>query len=241
MRWLMVTTLLTALHIRSISQAISVDTSAGPAFKNAVAFYNNSFGPELHLFNGKEYYDYRVAFNEGHPYFFTPTWSKGTVNYEGNRYENVSILYNLVTDQVVILNYSRLAKIQLVKERVASFALSGHSFIHIRPDSLLSPVLREGFYDILADGKITLLARRTKNIQTYTKQVVETKVFSKDHFYVENNNVYSEIDSKRALLKQVGDKRKEIQQFIKQNKISYRKSRENAMVRIVEYYNQLIK
>ena len=90
-------------------------------------------------------------------------------------------------------------------------------------------------------GKIDLLARHTKNIQTTVRDVVETNVFSKDHRYVRSNHVFIEISSKKALLKQMNDKRKELQQFIKQNKLNYRKNGEEAMVRIVEYYNQITK
>lgn len=241
MKWLMMAVILSALHTSSVSQPAIVDTSLDPAFKNAVTFYNNSFGPELRLFNGKEYHEYLLPFKEGQPYFFSNIFSKGTVSYEGKTYENVSILYNLVTDQVVILKYSGFSKIQLLKERVDAFSLSGHYFINIQNGSLSSPALRPGFYDIVASGKVSLLVKRTKRIQTDTKETVEIKVLSKDHFFLRNKNVYSEVDTKNAFLKQLKAKRKEIQQFIKQNGIRYRKNPEEAMVRILEYYNQIMK
>jgi len=230
-----------ALHIVCAAQRIAAMTSADAAYDKAVAFYNASFGPELRIFNGKEYQEYRESFKEGHPYFVTNAFSKGTLHYEGSKYEDVSLLYNLVTDQLIILNAAGSAKIQLIKERVDSFSFPAHSFINIGTDSSLSEGLSSGFYEVLSTGKINLLARHTKNIQATVRDVVETKVFSKDHHFVRSNHVYIEINSKKALLKQMNDKRKELQQFIKQNKLNYRKNGEEAMVKIVEYYNQITK
>ncbi len=236
----MITVILPVLCSTSIAQRI-LSTSSEPAFKNAVAFYNNSFGPDLHLFSGKEYLDYNFRFSQGHPYFQTTTFSKGTITYQGSTYEEVPMLYNLETDNVIILNHSGTAKIQLIKEKVSSFSLSGHSFINICNDSLLSQGLRYGFYDILATGKTTLLARRTKNIQIVAQDIVEIKVLAKDYFYLQNNNIYSVIRSKKGLLNLLSDRKKEIRQFVKQNNIDYRENPENAIVRIVEYYNQIMK
>ncbi len=238
---LLIFVILSALYTQSQSQQLAPDTSSPPAFKNVMASYNNSFAGQLHLFNGKEYRDYRKPFEEGQPYFITNTWTKGTVDYDGNRYDNVSVLYNLVTDELIILNYNNISKIQLIKEKVAQFSMAGHSFINITPDSLFSSGLTPGFYDVLAAGKLSLLVRHTKNIQPYIRQTIELKIFSKDHYYLKKNNGYSAISSKKSFLEQFGDKRKQVQQFIRQNKLRYRKDPANTMVRSVEYYNQITK
>jgi hypothetical protein len=105
----------------------------------------------------------------------------------------------------------------------------------------MSAGISGGYYDVLAAGKITLLARRTKQIQTIARQVIETEVLNKDHYYIKRNNSYITVNTRRGFLNELADKKKEIQQFIKQNKLNYRKDRENTMIKAVEYYNALTK
>lgn len=229
------------LHTRAITQELLPDTSSSPAVKNAVNFYSTSLTEQLHLYNGKEYQDYAVPFDEGHPYFLRTDFSKGIINYDGNTYNDVSLLYNLVTDDVIILAHNKILKIRLLKEKVGGFSLSGHSFLNLSRDSLLSSDMSAGFYDVLSTGKVALLAKRVKNIQSYTKQKVEVRVFEKDHFYLRKDGRYFPIQNKKTFLAQLGDKKKEIQQFIKQNKLRFRKYPEYTMVKVTEYYNQLTK
>lgn len=233
--------ILAILQINAAAQVLLPDTTSSPAIKNAIQFYSTTLHEQLHLYNGTAYHEYVMSFEEGDPYFLQSTWSTGTVNYDGNNYNDVSIMYNLVTDEVIILAYNKVVKIQLLKDRVAGFSLSGHSFIHLTRDSLFSTNMTPGFYDMLANGKITLLSRRTKNIQMYAKQKLEYKVFKKDHFYLKKNNSYFPVRSKKSLLEQLSDKKKEIQQYIKQNKLRFRKDPEGSMVKIAAYYNQLTK
>jgi hypothetical protein len=221
------------------SQSLAPDTAASIAEKNAISYYNAVFAQQLHLYNGKEYIDYSRPFEDGQPYFLTSDWNIGTVNYSGNNYSDVSIKYDLVSDDVIILGSNKIFKIRLQKENVAHFSVGGHSFINLTHDSLGTTNMPEGYYDVLADGKIRLLARRTKLIQSMVKQAIEMRVFSKDFFYIKKNNSYFPIRTKKAFLEQFSDKRKEVQQYIKQNKLRFRKDAETTMIKVTQYYNQI--
>ena len=74
--------LLLLFYNQSLSQRLR-PTSSLPAYKNAIAFYNQSLREELHLFNGKEEQAYPYQFSEGTPYFLSNKWSKGTLDYDG--------------------------------------------------------------------------------------------------------------------------------------------------------------
>lgn len=223
----------------SLSQSLAPDTSSLPAFKKVLTFYSKSFGNQLHIYNGKEYRPYRRPFDEGQPYFVTDKWSKGTVSYDGNQYDDVSILYNLVTDELIILDYNDIAMIELLKEKVAGFSVSGHSFLNITHDSLYSADIKEGFYDVLAGGRAALLVKRSKNIQSFIKRSIELKVFAKEQYYLKKDKHYFSLNGQKSLLEHLDDKRNEIQQYIKQNRLRFRKEPEETMTKIVDYYNQL--
>ena len=225
---------------QSISQDLVADSSIA-GYKSAVTYYNNSLLEELHLFNGGESKDYTYSFSEGMPYFITNNWSAGNVNYDGKLYENVSILYDVVMDQLICLYFNKISRVTLLKEKVSGFSVLGHSFIHLKPEDLHSSSLTPGFYDQLYKGKISLFARRTKNIQTSFKQTgAERKVFSKNEYFIHKENEYYTVRNKRSFLGSLTDKKKELQQYIRQNRLNFRKDPENTMTKTIAYYNQLV-
>lgn len=232
--------LLILLYHNCISQSLVPDSFASPAYKNTVTYYNQSLSEELHLFNGKENKEYPNVFSTGTPYFISNNWSKGTMNYDGKMYENVSLLYDVVKDEVVNLYFNNISRVQLAKEKVLAFSIRDHNFIHITPDSLRA-LVAPGFYDELYHGKTSLLAKRTKNIQSFIHQSGEEfKVFSKDHYYVRKGGDYFPVSNKKSFLRTLGDKRKVLQQYIRQNKLNFRKDKENAMKKTLEYFDQII-
>lgn len=239
MKFHLILMLLVILHTASISQSLKSDTSLA-AYKNAVSFYNQSLEQELHLFNGREDKGYPYQFVEGTPYFLTNNWSKGTLTYNGQVYENVRMLYDEVVDEVVYLYFDNSSRIRLSKDKVAGFSIMGHNFIHLTPDAESSLVA--GFYDQLYKGKNSLLAKRTKKILN-SIQVTgsETRALYSDHYYLKKGNSYFSVSNKRTLLKNLSDKRKELQQYIRQNELDFKKDIENSMVKTLAYYDQLTK
>ena len=234
--------LLLLFYNHSLSQRLRPNSSSLRAYKNAIAFYNQSFREELHLFNGKEEQAYPYQFSEGTPYFLSNKWSKGTLDYDGKMYEDVSLLYDVVRDELIYLYFDNRSRIRLIKEKVSEFSIMGHNFINITPDSLFSSSIAPGFYDKLYQGKINLLVKRTKKIDNSIKlSGAETKVFDKDRYYLRKENNYYSVNNKRSLLHKLNDKRKELQPYIRQNKLNFRKDIENAMVKTLAYYDQLIK
>src|SRR6267142_7278950 len=71
------------------------------SYQNAKDTYFSALGPELNLYNGVYYKDYKTYENdEGQPYFGTDLWTEGSVLYDGVIYENVPMLYNVVDDKL---------------------------------------------------------------------------------------------------------------------------------------------
>ena len=63
--------------------------------KNAYAYVIRS---QSHLYNGSQYIDYQPLEDE-HPYYLANDWTSGTIIYDGEKYENVSLLYDISADK----------------------------------------------------------------------------------------------------------------------------------------------
>lgn len=185
-------------------------------------------GKEALLYNGPAYTGFDATII-GHPFFDTSAVRDGSVLYDGIWYHHVPLTYDILHDQLVLLNPAT-NYICPDPEKVGEFLFSGHTFIQ-------TP---KGYYEILCSGVMTLEARRIKEIEThssvqdYTRTVIEN-----DRYYLVKGGVYQRLSGVKALLSQMGDKKSKVRQYLRKSKIRPRKQKELAMVKAVEYYNQL--
>jgi hypothetical protein len=208
------------------------------AYAGAVQHYHQMLLPENGLYNGGEYADYAGTLTLGYPYFGPNKVQPGWVVYNGMRYDSLMLWYDLIREALVLSNPDGGFKVQLLTTRIQAFSLSGHHFLQLIRDSTNG--LRTGFYEILVEGKLSLYKKSRKNLQEYTSsQGLERNVYSDSSFYLERNGHFLPVNSQRAFLDVLSDKKSQVKSYMRKNKLSFRKNREAALVQIVALYNGL--
>ncbi|HTE00488.1 MAG TPA: hypothetical protein VK668_14440 [Mucilaginibacter sp.] len=206
-----------------------------------ITSFDKAIDQQSRLYNGHEYqgYDRVIKSNALYPLDAT-TWEAGEVNYDGLNYKNVPMMYDIYKDVVVVLLYNKFSKYTLLNERVHDFTLSDHHFVRVEVDSLINPGLSTGFYDQLYGGKVEVLAKRTKTIQTSTVlTTLETYFVEKHSYYLKKGNTYYSVGSQRSFLNALKDKKKQLQQYIRDNNIRFSDDPEASMARLAAYYDHL--
>jgi hypothetical protein len=223
-------------------QTPSADTSEQHiAMAHISDAYNTAIGQQSRLYSGPEYVPYSPLI-KGNAYFQDiNTFNPGTVNYDGLFFKDVPMMYDLNKDVVVALLYNKISMYTLLNERVECFDLLNHHFVNILLDSLHTNMgIDPGFYAELYHGNVIVLAKYSKSLQTSSVgNTIDTYFSPKKNFYLKKGNNYYSISGQGALLDVLKDKRKELQQYIKANKIKYRKAPEEAMVSIANQYDKL--
>jgi hypothetical protein len=190
--------------------------------------YHQYMGVQARIYNGVEFIGYDPSM-KGHAYFISDTLDEASIRYEGIWYEKIPALYDIIADKLVISDVNGNL-ICPFGGKVQRFLLRGHDFIQTS----------KGYYDVLCTGAMTIHAKRTKeveefmSVQEYTRTATE-----KDHYYLVKGDVYYSLNNAKALLSRMGDKRRIVRQYLRKNKIKIRKSKELAIVKAAEYYNQL--
>ncbi|SDS59466.1 hypothetical protein SAMN05216490_1438 [Mucilaginibacter mallensis] len=241
--------LLCVIAVLFAENAALAQTIAADSLNRKQALYANitdnfyrTIGSQSMLYNGKAYEFYDPAL-KGNAYVFdNASFSPGTVVYDGVLYKDVNMLYDLFKDELVIKLYNSALKITLLKERVSSFDMLDHHFVNIKTDSTSTNSVRSGYYDQLYGGKIQVLARREKSIQTAQGFAgsLDSYFLSSLNYYLYKNGRYYSVSSEGSFLDVLKDKKKELQQFIKANKLKFKKyQREDAMAKVAAYYDQL--
>src|ERR1019366_1566808 len=104
--------------------------SVPDSFINARAFFQNEIKEDVHLYTGKEFIKYSVNI-KGHPFFETDQMQNGTIFYDGTLYENVALLYDIVSQEIVINRYNSDERMKLLNEKIKYFTFDGYRFENI--------------------------------------------------------------------------------------------------------------
>ncbi len=203
------------------------------AKKNAVQLYSQSLSAQSHLYNGSAYTEYRSQ-NEENPYFIDE-WLDGTVQYDGDFYENVPLLYDISRDKLITDHQYTVNKIELINERIGYFIIKDHRFVQL--DDKKIP---QGFYELAYDGPTKVYVRYQKTLQS--KRVdysIENLFEEKTTYYVLKDGRYISVKSKGSVLNVLEDKKTELKKFIRDNHLSFNTNRIKDITRLVQYYDQL--
>lgn len=217
------------------------DSSA--AIKSALSFYRKALKPETGLYNGRQYLSYSATINDGYPYFEYGDVQNGSVVYDNVLYENVPILFDVVKNEIVISDSAQFLKMYLNNEQVSSFTILNHKFIKLG-DSAETPGIKNGFYEVLYNGNnVSFYKKQTKNIQEKMGIITgfERYIVMSEEYFLKKENKFYDAGSKKAVLNILKDKKNELNQFIKQNKLKLKKQNEPAFIQLLQYYDTLKK
>lgn len=212
------------------------DTMINNHFEEAVLYTQQSQGLSSPLYNGIVHTGYPKTI-AGIPYFFSPDWINGTVNFENVIYQQVPIKYDLVADQLIVKRPDGFG-INLFSPRVSWFMMYDSKFIYIDSKSFNGSLL-PGFYQQIQEGKVQLVFKRSKKMNEKITTKVDQQFVDIVKFYIIQANTVHEVKNLSSVLTVLNDRRKELKDFLKVNKLKYRKDPEMVLDKMVAYYNQL--
>jgi hypothetical protein len=211
------------------------------AVYHVIGLYHQAIGEQSGLYNGSQYGKYPFFFAEGgYPFFKEDKPDTGSVMYDGIMYEQVELQYDEVQEVLIMQDSTR--RIQLLNQKIAGFTLFNNTFIRIIKDSTAAPLVRTGFYNLLYKGNISLLKREEKIIREDVSTGELLRFIDPDvYYYIQKDNIFYSIKKKSSILDIFKDRKKDIRQYIRKNKLNYKKNRDNMLIKVTAYYDQLIK
>lgn len=226
----------TSLTISGLAQpTLSVATVRQQAIQTVLTHHTQADSTTDALFLGPEYipHDRRL---KPHPFFDTDLPQPGQISADG-RVFSVPFQYDLVTD-VLVVTHPAGYRVALRPERIDSFTVQNHHFRRVADRA--QEGLASGFYDLLYDGPTRLLARRTKTILISASTGNGYGQFvPKTTYFLRREGRYVPIASRKALLKTLSDRRKELTAHARQHKARYRADNELAIRELTQRYDEL--
>lgn len=223
---------------RVMGQSTRADSSLLVAAKRSLNHhYTSTLGDESRLYNGPEYISYVRHNTQGHRFFGPDTAQAAAITYGGHTYANVPLRYDLVRGQLVVTAPGGALTLLLVNEQVTRFAMGGHSFVRLVADSSGSSPVRTGYYDLLVDGPVQLLAARHKTYLNRPRaEGVESTITASNNYFLCKEHRYYPVNKAGELLRLFPEKRVALRQYIKSNGLKFNlDKREQALVALVRY------
>lgn len=216
--------------------AQNANPAISPAEQAAVNYFRQAVGPSSLLYTGTEYLR-RGTRTTGHAYWQSDALQPADIWYKNNFFEQVPALFDLEKNQLVIEDYRKALLLQLVKESVDSFRMDNRLFICSGPTPASKTI-----YQQLQGGHCQLLCLRQKYLAPSPRAEENSLPFfaSNDSYWLLVNQVLSPVNDEQDIIKLFPAAKDRIRSFIRSQKLRFRKDREDALVRLVQFINQTI-
>jgi hypothetical protein len=231
--------LLLTSALTSAAQELPEDSTLYAKTQDSViARYKNEMKGDLRLYNGTEYF-YSGHNTIGFPYFKSPDILQGSVYYDGNLYSRVPMYYDLVNDELIILNYTKNFPIKLVTDKVTYFVIDGCKFLNAGKTNLPLPA-SAGFYEELYRNKTSVFAKKEKKLKQSAKAEDNTASYVQyNTYYIYSNNKMYQVTNERSVLKVFQKRKSELKKYIYANNIDFKKDFEEAIIKTAEQFDQI--
>lgn len=234
---------LLSISFSAFSQLAPLEASLSASVAAAQKQYEASFVSHSQLYSGPEYLDYakRYSKQEGHQFYAWPTQQPGSVYYNDHLFSDVRLVYDIVLDQVVTSPPGSPLTLRFVNENVRYFTINDKRFVRLVADSASSRIIRTGYYELLLDAPVQVLAKRTKRTQErLVQQQRHVEFTSKDRLLLKKGSTYYPIKGKAAAMRLFADRAPEMQAYLKEKKLSFKKEAfEASLVLLARHYSEL--
>jgi hypothetical protein len=232
-----------ALSKPAFGQTAAADTSLSAALTHARELYLRSFTGLPQLINGPEYVDYAKPYHAriDHQFFPSPEKQPGSVYYNDHHFTGLLLAYDVVLDKVLISPPNSPLTLRLVDEKVRYFYLKENHFVRLVADEAKGEGIRTGFYELLVDSTVQVVAKRAKRLKEHIIQKdIDVEFIKADKLFLKKDNKYYPITKKASIIRLFSDRDKEIQAYLREQKLSFKKAQfESAVVRLAKYYCSL--
>lgn len=213
------------------------------AINRAVKEYRNYIGMAAPLYAGPKYTDYSRLIEKDQPFFINKDFHPGSVLFDHILYDRVQLRLDLLTNRLILVD--PIGNIELVPdpEKIEAFTISNHYFIKLHREPGVANAPSPGYYEVLFEGNgLTVLRRENKTLRKNLDGPVVTRYILTDaDYYLRKGNVYHSINKKSQLLEVLKDRKKELQNFIKNKDLDFDEDKDNAIKTTLQYYQALHK
>jgi hypothetical protein len=177
----------------------------------------------------------------GDQFFLENTFIKGSVTFNGQRFNNLDLQYDITNDEL-LLSIESYPVIIMNKEMVDSFSLvfGNRNYHIINTGTDTSDILR-GYVNVLYNGPSALYVKYMKKIQPLAVDGRYDLFYEEHRIYLRKGSETVPVAGKRKLLNLLEDKKKEIRHFLRTSRLKLIQKDPNTFIPVLKYYDSIRK
>jgi hypothetical protein len=177
----------------------------------------------------------------GDQFFLENTFIKGSVTFNGQRFNNLDLQYDITNDEL-LLSIESYPVIIMNKEMVDSFSLvfGNRNYHIINTGTDTSDILR-GYVNVLYNGPSALYVKYMKKIQPLAVDGRYDLFYEEHRIYLRKGSETVPVAGKRKLLNLLEDKKKEIRHYLRTSRLKLIQKDPNTFIPVLKYYDSIRK
>lgn len=219
------TALILIFQVSLFAQSVGVDNGSKSSFEN--------------LYDLREMNDYNIGVNskiKGTVFLFEDWNNKSVVYSIFNTYQLDKLNYNMLNDNFSV-ELSKDSLYILSKEKIDSVSIDNLIFVKRKLDNKFA-----FFEKIAKTNSIVLLkkydvSQKEGSFNPLDGKTSPSVLYKEETYYIDNNGLTKIKPSRKTIVPYFKDKANEVNKFLKENKISFKK--DSDLNRLFEFYNSL--
>jgi len=198
----------------------------------------------LAIYEG-EYYIPEFAPRVGgtHLYYKDSQWLRGAIMFRGQEYQDIDFQYDLYSDVLVVLNRAAFPTqpLRLPQAQIQYFEIDKSLFRYFNEAE--APSFGKGFYEVLYEGKLSVIAKRKKlrDSKGTAVEFMRYAIYYKesDRYFLQMDGEYYPFKSKKNFYALFKPQKSEIKKFIKSNRLKIKPGNDVDIRRLAQFCNEL--
>ncbi|HBC78383.1 MAG TPA: hypothetical protein DEO60_14010 [Bacteroidales bacterium] len=177
----------------------------------------------------------------GDQFFLTDKYITGSVTFNGRRFDNLNLKYDIYSDEL-LLSIESHPVILLNKEMTDSFSLGfGNRSYHIINAGTDTMSALKGYVNLLYKGPSALYVKYKKIIQPQADEGKYDLFYQEHVVFLRKGSGIVPVNGKRKLFKLLGDKKKEIRDYLKKAGIKVSQKDPFTYIPVLQFYDDILK
>lgn len=177
---------------------------------------------------------------QGDPYFSSKNFEIGNLTVNGITYQNVPLLYNIYSDEIITFHPEHRQRVLIKTDKINAFSFlekSKSNFVKIAENPDYSHH-GNGFYEVIASGKVDLLDKHYKTrkekreLSKYTSEFLE-----KNDFWLRKGGEMRLVRKKGEVFDFLDLEKKEVRKMAKQQNLIFKSDKRAYLLMVVSHYN----
>ena len=190
------------------------------------------------LYNGRVWWNQHIQVR-GHAFYLTSDFVSGNVILKGKLYNDLQIKYDIFSDEIILF-VNPMTIIFLNKEMVDSFNMSYENVVYtVRNFRSDSASLINGYANVLYEGPSAFYVKFLKRIDPLAVEGKYDRFYQTHRMYIMKDSNLIPFSGRKGLYKIMEDHKKELKEFVKENRLRKMKNDPFTFIPLIRYYDSI--